>query len=515
MHAHTVDEDGRAGGGHDDVVRGGGHAHAEDDAADHREEQGDEQVAAGELDHIGDQLAAETSHRDAHGDDAGDAAGDADGQAVLAAVFKAVDELARGHAVVLIDDTDHDGNDGAVDGALGHGLTGDDHPGQDDQGQEQIDFRQQELPLGQFLTLEADEAELLRLEVDAEEDAEEVEERRQDRTDDDVGILIAGHFRHDERRGAHDGGHDLAAGGGRSLDRAGKLGGIAGLLHHRDGHGTGGNGVADGGTGDHAAQGGGDDRDLRGTAGRPADQRVRTVDEEVGDTGRLKERAEQQEQRNVGRADGDRGADDAVGGIEDVVDHQVQAHAAADEGVEHEAARHDQNGKAHRAAAALREHQRADDAKDDLGLADGDAHRHNPLEVGNIVEIGNTARDSEQDIIPRHGVGLYIALLHGVDKECEQDHKADEQAAADLAAPGGPQVHVDHKEHKGGQHIAQDQLGRALPDTGVGLAVILFHDRVNVFHRTDFNVYAFNDDLFVQDFLFSVSHWCFSPPFYW
>ena len=60
-----------------------------------------------------------------------------------------------------------------------------------------------------------------------------------------------------------------------------------------------------------------------------------------------------------------------------------------------------------------------------------------------------------------------------------------------------------------------DLLRRALPDTGVGLAVKLFHDRVNVFHRTDFNVYAFNDDLFVQDFLFSVSHWCFSPPFYW
>ncbi len=146
MHVHTVDQDGRAGGGHDDVVGRGGHTHAQQDAADHREEQGDEQVAAGELNHVGDELAAETGHRDAHGDDAGDTAGDADGQAVLAAVFKAVDELARGHAVVLIDDTDHDGNDGAVDGALGHGLTGDDHPGQDDQGQEQIDFRQQEFP---------------------------------------------------------------------------------------------------------------------------------------------------------------------------------------------------------------------------------------------------------------------------------------------------------------------------------------------------------------------------------
>ena len=121
----------------------------------------------------------------------------------------------------------------------------------------------------------------------------------------------ADHFRHQERRSAHDGGHDLAAGGGRSLDRAGKLRGIAGLLHHRDGDGTGGNGVADGGTGDHAAQGGGDDRDLRRTAGSPADQRVRAVDEEVGDTGGLKERAEDDEQRDVGRADGDRGADDA------------------------------------------------------------------------------------------------------------------------------------------------------------------------------------------------------------
>ena len=227
MHAHTVDEDGRAGGGHDDVVRGGGNAHAEHDAAEHRQHESDDQVTVGQTDDRADEHLAETGHGDDAGDDTSHTAGNTDAQAVLAAVFKAVDELGRGHTVILVDDTDHDGNDGAVDGALGHGLTGDDHPGQDDQGQEQIDFRQQELPLGQLLTLEADEAELLRLEVDAQEDAEEVEERRQDRTDDDVGILIAGHFRHDERRSAHDGGHDLAAGGGRSLDRAGKLGGIA------------------------------------------------------------------------------------------------------------------------------------------------------------------------------------------------------------------------------------------------------------------------------------------------
>ena len=66
-------------------------------------------------------------------------------------------------------------------------------------------------------------------------------------------------------------------------------------------------------------QSGGDDRDLRGTAGRPADQRVRAVDEEVCDTRGLQEGAEDDEQRDVGRADADRGAEDTGGGVEEVI----------------------------------------------------------------------------------------------------------------------------------------------------------------------------------------------------
>ena len=153
----------------------------------------------------------------------------------------------------------------------------------------------------------------------AEEDTEEVQECGQDRTHDDISIGNADHFRHQERRSAHDRGHDLTAGGRRSLDRAGKLRGITGLLHHRDGDGTGGNGVTDGGTGDHAAEGRRNDRDLCRTAGSPADQRVRAVDEEVCNTRGLQEGAEDDEQRDVGRADADRGAEDTGRGVEEVI----------------------------------------------------------------------------------------------------------------------------------------------------------------------------------------------------
>ena len=504
VHTHAVDEDGRAGGGHDDVVRGGGNAHAKHDAADHRQEQSDDEVTVGEADHVGDELAAETGHRDAHGDDTGDAAGDTDGDAVLTAVFKAVDELGRGHAVILVDEADGDGSDGGIDGALGHGLTADDHVDQQDQGQEQVDLGKELAPLGQLFARQTLEAELLGLEVHAEEDAEEVQERGQDRADDDLGILKAGHFRHDERRSAHDRGHDLTAGGGSRLDRAGELAGIAGLLHHRDGDGTGGNGVTDGGAGDHAAEGGGNDRDLCRAAARPADQRVGAVDEEVGNARRFKEGAEHQEQRDVGRADGDRRADDAVGGVENVVHDQLKAHMAADERVKDEHARHAQDGNTDGTAAALSEHQNTDDAEDDLRLADGNAHADDAFEVCNVIEIRDTADDRQQNIVPRHVVGLNVALLRRVDEERKENDHTDEQAAADLAAPRRPEVHVNHEGHEAGQHEADDLLRHALPDADVGFAVVFFHDLVDIGGSADVG-FIFNDRL-ILNLLINVSH---------
>ena len=156
------------------------------------------------------------------------------------------------------------------------------------------------------------QAELLRLQVDADEDAEEIQHRRQDRADDDVRIGDAHIFCHEKRGGAHDGGHDLTARGRGGFDRPGKLRLVTRLFHHGDGDGARGNGVADGGTGYHAAQGGGDDGDLCGTTGEAADQGVCKVDEELGNAGALKERAENDEHNDKFRTDLHRRAQDAA-----------------------------------------------------------------------------------------------------------------------------------------------------------------------------------------------------------
>ena len=62
-------------GGHDDVVGGGGDAHAQHDAAQHSEEQGDDQLTVGDLYDGGDEHIGQTGHRHHAGDDARDAAG--------------------------------------------------------------------------------------------------------------------------------------------------------------------------------------------------------------------------------------------------------------------------------------------------------------------------------------------------------------------------------------------------------------------------------------------------------
>ena len=132
MHTHTVNQNGCAGGSHDDVVRGGGNAHTKNDAAQHSQKQGNDQLAVSKLDNVSDQLAAEAGHGNADRNHTGNAAGNTDGQGVLAAALKRVNELGRSHAVILIDQADHDARNRCIDRALRHRLTADDHVDQKD-----------------------------------------------------------------------------------------------------------------------------------------------------------------------------------------------------------------------------------------------------------------------------------------------------------------------------------------------------------------------------------------------
>ena len=368
-------ENGRAGRRHDAVVSRGGNTHAEDDAADHGQEQADDKGVAGQGDDGGDELGGKTGYGDAACDDTCHCAGDGDGDGALAAGFESLEELCRSKAAVLIDNADHDGRDDGQCRCLLHGVNvqADENDQQND-GDEQIALDGKLLAGNHFAARNALEAELLCFEVDRNEYTCKVQERREYRLERDLAVRNADILGHQERRRAHDGGHDLAAGGCSGFNGACKLGLVAGLFHHGDGDGAGGDGVADRGAGNHAAQSRGYDRDLCRAAGGSTGYLVCKVDEELCDTGALKERAEDDKYDDELCADVYRGADNAAGGVEQRVDHaaenELDIHALgehAPERVHDQCAGNAQDGNADASAAQLDKGENADNADDNEG----------------------------------------------------------------------------------------------------------------------------------------------------
>ena len=323
--------------------------------------------------------------------------------------------------------------------------------------------------------------------MNGDEDAGEVQHGGQDGLDGHGGIGQTHVLRHQEGGSAHDGGHDLAAGGGGRLDSAGELRLIAGLFHHGDGDGAGGNGVAHGGAGHHAAQGGGDDRHLGGAAAGPTGNAVGKADEEVGDAGALQKRAENDEQNDVGIADVDRGADDAVGGVEqlidDVLQRLIEVGVPAElivEGIHQQHAHHAQNGQAHAAAAQLQQDQdthRTDHHVDRLDTGGQLDERHG---VEGEIQKAAGAHQHQHDIVPGHEVDLHVALFNGVGQEADEHDAGQKQAQTGLRQSGRPQGHRDAVQGKRRHQATGDPAERTFPDTGVGFAVIFAHHRVQI-----------------------------------
>ena len=96
---------------------------------------------------------------------------------------------------------------------MGHGLAAGGHqPHQQDQRNDQIAVAGQQLPLGQLLAGNTLQAQLLRLQMDGDKNAGEIQDGRQDRLDSHLRIGQLHVLRHQEGGSAHDGGHDLTAG---------------------------------------------------------------------------------------------------------------------------------------------------------------------------------------------------------------------------------------------------------------------------------------------------------------
>ncbi len=186
---------------------------------------------------------------------------------------------------------------------------------------------------------------------------------------DDHAVLYAQRFRHDKCRRAHDGRQQLAAHRGGGLDRAGKLLGVACLLHQRDGEGAGGDHVGHGGAVDGAEEAGGQHGHLRRAALGVAGEGVGDVVEELAHAALVHHFAEDDKQHDIGRGHLDRGAVDAVdvGGQigHDAVPviaavHEDAGHGAPEDRVDQEDDRQDAQRRTAEAAGAL-EHQQDQD----------------------------------------------------------------------------------------------------------------------------------------------------------
>ena len=385
-----------------------------------------------------------------------------------------------------------DGEDDRDRGGKGHRIAaGGDEVNQDHQRQKQIGALEQTLEHGQLFLVDALETELFRLQVDGDEDAGEVQNGRQDRADDDARIGDAHILRHQEGGGAHDRGHDLSAGRGGCLNSAGKLALIAGLLHHRDRDRAGRDRVADRRAGHHAAQRGGDDRDLGRTAGKAADKGVGQIDEELGDAGALQKRAEDDEDDDEFRADLHGGVEQSAalhlvkqadGDVAHGARHaEIFPYAVVVQRIDEKHARHAQDRDADAAAAELEHRHDADDADHDLIAADlGHAQTHGQiLGVHNDVNEGGGAEHHQDPVIPGDIIDLLHALFHREVEIADQQHTAEERRIADQIQPGGEERDVDHEQRKSRHDRVHDPFLPALPYAGVGFAVIFFHDLVH------------------------------------
>ena len=136
--------------------------------------------------------------------------------------------------------------------------------------------------------------------MNADPDAGVIQHRRNHGRLDYINIRNAYEFRHQESRRAHNGGHQLAAGGSRRFYRAGESGTVTQLFHHGDGKRTGTCHIGYGRTGYRTHQSGRQDCNLGGTAYCPACQGVSRIDEELAETSSFQIGAEQDEQINKG-----------------------------------------------------------------------------------------------------------------------------------------------------------------------------------------------------------------------
>ncbi len=277
------------------------HLHPEDEAGERRQEQRRPDLAARPRDDRGRELDAQTGDAE-HADHDGGAQDDGADHRDLPPgrqhrLASAGEALTRRDAAVTVDEEREDADQ---DGEARRVLR---RVAEAEHGAEQRAERHQEerrgdehvAPLRPLVVRQPGEAESCGEGVDADPHGEEVEDRRQQRGDDDLGIGNARQLDHDERAGAHQRRHDLPAGGRDRLDRAGEPLGVAETRHRRQRDRPGGGDVGRGRTGDRSEQRRREHRDLRRAAPQPSRRGGRDVHEPLARLARVQHGAEDHE----------------------------------------------------------------------------------------------------------------------------------------------------------------------------------------------------------------------------
>ena len=314
--------------------------------------------------------------------------------------------------------------------------------------QHEIPARHQRLPGARdFRALHADEAVLAGFQMHHPEGGREIEDGGDRRRLDDFRVLDAERLRHDEGDRAHHRRHDLPAHRGRRLDTGGKGAAIAEPDHQRNRELADGDDVGDAGAGDRAHHARGEHRDLRRSAAGAAEQAERDVGEELDHAGALQERAEQDEQEDVGRRDVDRHAVKAFGAERQMRDDLVEIIAAMverrrqilpEEPVDETRAAHQRQRRTHQAPRALED-------------------QHREQRADREIEPRRIA-------VARDQVGIEDPLIEAAEEAGAADHPA--ERAADIALRGEVGDQAEGEENEEADMDAAHHLARQIVEGG-------------------------------------------------
>ena len=117
-----LNQNGRAGGGHDAVISGGRHAHTQNDAADHGQHQTDDGGVARRLHDGIDEDGRKAGDGDAAGDHTCHGAGHGHGDSALGASLQRLDDLTHRQPLLLVQKAHHDSGQNGHGGGELHGA---------------------------------------------------------------------------------------------------------------------------------------------------------------------------------------------------------------------------------------------------------------------------------------------------------------------------------------------------------------------------------------------------------